>query len=171
MGIVFLFSLTRNPLPPFPSDFSLPFLLSISHLLPLSSSLLYPFFGFPYSYESKPATLDVVGGLSSLPTITDEVQFIVPESTLYSKWEEVLVAPEMVMATNKEELINSLESFIMIVSFKLSIEFNHLLLLLILFDILVGMIGPGAVEILVKDLKVFDTFNTWLHYEYVEDKL
>ena len=75
------------------------------------------------------------------------------------------------MATNKEELINSLESFIMIVSFKLSIEFNHLLLLLILFDILVGMIGPGAVEILVKDLKVFDTFNTWLHYEYVEDKL
>ena len=53
----------------------------------------------------------------------------------------------MVMATNKEELINSLESFIMIVSFKLSIEFNHLLLLLILFDILVGMIGPGAVEI------------------------
>ena len=27
----------------------------------------------PYSYESKPATLDVVGGLSSLPTITYEV--------------------------------------------------------------------------------------------------
>ena len=51
------------------------------------------------------------------------------------------------METNKVELINSLEPFIMIVSFKLSIEFNHLLLLLILFNILVGMIGPGAVEI------------------------
>ena len=77
----------------------------------------------------------------------------------------------LVIETNKKELINSLESFIMIVSFKLSIEFNHLLLLLIIFNILVGMIGPGAVEILGKDLKVFDTFNTWLHYEYVEDKL